>query len=179
MEGREDTCWGPPPVSIKYVTRKWRQTVSEGIRNWLGNEMWFQLWRLKQWVFTEHPLEPPHMVQGSWSNILLGLPMEMRSQKLQRGIFPPFLLRSWKVVIECLGFTLLWNTEWLGSRMNAENKTSSPAQIGGKKEGKQRCSAGATSLTSKHWKRRWHTHVWGHSDCSGRSTPVWPRQSLH
>lgn len=44
MEGHEDTCWGPPPMCIKYITWKQRQIVSEGIGTaWLGNEMWFQL----------------------------------------------------------------------------------------------------------------------------------------
>lgn len=52
MEGHEDTRWDFPPKSIKYIKRKWRQIVSEGTgTTWLGYEMWFQLWRLKLWVF--------------------------------------------------------------------------------------------------------------------------------
>lgn len=106
--------------------------VSEGIgTTWLNNGMWFQLWRLKQWVLcVTLSMGRSSLQQGSWSSILLGLPGAMRSQKLRRDVFPFYwdflfiriLLGFWIVVMEWPGFTWLWNIEWLGSRLDAEEK---------------------------------------------------------
>lgn len=86
----------------------------------------------------ERPVGPPHIVQGSWSNTLSSLSGAMGSpQNLHRGIFPPILLGFRKVITACyksLGFLLLWNTEWLGSRLDAEEKQPGPAQIGDERE---------------------------------------------
>jgi len=72
----------------------------------------------------EHSVGPSHIMQGSWTNTLSSLSRAMGSpQNLPRGIFPPILLGFRKVIMACyesLGFTLLWNVEWLESRLNAD-----------------------------------------------------------
>lgn len=82
---------------------------------------------------TEHPVAPPHIVQGSWSNTLASLSGATGSpQNLHRGILPPILLGFRKVIMVCyksLGFILLWNIAWLRSRLDAEENPPGPAQI--------------------------------------------------
>lgn len=83
----------------------------------------------------EHPVGPPHTVQGSWSSTLSSLSGAVGSlQNLHSGIFAPILLWFRKVIMACykaLGFIL---TGWLGSRLGAEGKPPSPDQIGEERE---------------------------------------------